>query len=322
MSEKEYPEDCKDEDYILPYTRTLIKGSSSLAKLILSDPGSIKEMGESGSEEKYTRPPRRYELPEFREGMEFPKSAQKYLRPTKYCDPREPEVVAMANELGALEKPEKEFAKSAFNFTKGKLTLEILPMDDVSKTLERGTGSCLHKISTFLALCRSAGIKSRYKLYSPRMVETWEETFLVDPMLREWYDTMGYFILHGEGEVYLDDEWVIGDVGPTPERQAASGVPITKLGEGSSALSPEPGSLMYTESLPRGVEGMLKTAKRIAPSTIDKVNYNIIKKIEEGKKILEELGGKEAYNKQIKKKRITGMSKIDIEDKEEIGFGP
>ena len=40
-----------------------------------------------------------------------------------------------------------EFAEAAFEFVKRKMTFEILPMNEVKYTIERGTGSCFHLIS-------------------------------------------------------------------------------------------------------------------------------------------------------------------------------
>ena len=107
----------------------------------------------------------------------------------------------MANHLGAFKKSDYEFAETAFEFVKRKIILEMIPMDDAVNVLRRGTGTCLHEISLFIALCRAAGIKARYKLYALTMIQ-------------QWYDAMGYFMLHGEGEVYIDGKWLPADVGP------------------------------------------------------------------------------------------------------------
>ena len=39
-------------------------------------------------------------------------------------------------------------------------------MNSVSATLKRGTGTCYHLISVWVALCRVAGIKARYKTFN------------------------------------------------------------------------------------------------------------------------------------------------------------
>jgi hypothetical protein len=76
----------------------------TVAKLVLRNPGAFKKLMVMGPDEpRYSRPPRAYELPEYREGMKRCTSNEKYLRPTRWCNPREPIIVAMAHELGAYE---------------------------------------------------------------------------------------------------------------------------------------------------------------------------------------------------------------------------
>ena len=84
-------------------------------------------------------------------------SDEKYLRPTLFCNHHEPEVIALAHQLGAYQKTDREFAEAAFHFVKEKMPLEVLPLNEVSETLKRGTGTCFHLISALIALCRAAG---------------------------------------------------------------------------------------------------------------------------------------------------------------------
>jgi hypothetical protein len=283
--------------------RLLIIGSLILLKMLITNLSVIKKLSKIPSSGKqYVRPSRRYELPKYEKGMKFCDSNEKYLRPTFYCNSHAPEVIALANELGAFKKTDREFAEAAFNFAKRKITLEMMPLDGVEKTLRRGCGTCLHEITVFVALCRAAGIKARYKLYSLTMIQAWEDTMIVDPLVKKFQDAMGYFMIHGEGEVFLDGKWVVCDVGPTPERQAATNTPISKFGEDSIGmwLNAVPGTIMYTESLPYGLNIMMKVVERLAPMTIDKVNKNILDEINLGKKILAEKG-EEEYDKEIRK---------------------
>ena len=52
--------------------------------------------------------------------MKYCNSNEKYLRPTLYCNSHSPEVIALANKLGAYNKSDKDFAKAAFDFAKRK----------------------------------------------------------------------------------------------------------------------------------------------------------------------------------------------------------
>ena len=253
------------------------------------------------TQKKYHRPPRRYDLPTYDSSMKFCKKDEQYLRPTLYCNSYQPEIIALAHQLGAYQKSDREFAEAAFEFAKRKLTLEMLPLDGVKNTLQRGTGTCLHKLSVFVALCRVAGIKARYKLYSMTMIDAWSETFS-DPMVQKWSDAMGYFMIHGEGEAFVDGEWMVGDVGPTPERQAATNIPITRFGEDSIGVwfSVVPGTIMQVESIPFGLNLMMKLVYKVAPASVDNVNAKVLAQIEKGKDILKEKG-ENAYDAEIRK---------------------
>jgi hypothetical protein len=148
----------------LTYLKLMLMGTWSLSKLLVTSAGDVKKLRQTRpSEDHYVRPPRRYELPPYTEGMKVCRSDEKYLRPTRGCNPRAPEVVALAHSLGAFQTSDYEFAQAAFGFAKEKMTLEILPLDGVEETLRRGTGTCFQLISVFIALCRAAGIKARYK---------------------------------------------------------------------------------------------------------------------------------------------------------------
>jgi len=300
--------EMKEKGYIPQrmYLKLMLGGAISLGKTLLLNLGDLKKVRNMGAEEeKYVRPPRRYELPEYREGMKYCKSNEKYLRPTLYCNPRAPEVIALANELGAYKKSDYEFAEAAFEFVKRNMTLEILPMDGVENTIRRGTGTCFHQISVFIALCRAAGIKARCKMFAMNMIKAWYDTTVgVDPLVKKWYDSMGYFMIEGEGEAYIDGKWIVAHVGPTSERQAAGGVPITKFGEDSLGnwFFSLPGTVMYMESIPYGLGGATKLLKKIAPGSMERINASILRQIETGRKIIEKAGGEEAYDAKVRKK--------------------
>ena len=283
--------------------RLLILGSLILIKMLITNLSIIRKLSQIPSSGKqYIRPKRRYVLPKFEKNMKYCNSKEKYLRPTLYCNSHSPEVIALAHELGAYKISDKEFALAAFEFAKRKITLEMMPLDGVENTIRRGTGTCLHEITVFVALCRAAGIKARYKLYSLTMIKAWEDTMIVDPMVKKFQDAMGYFMIHGEGEVFLDGKWIVCDVGPTPERQAASKIPISQFGEDSIGmwLDAIPGTILITESLPYGLNIMMRFVQKIAPMTIDKVNKSILDQINRGKIILEEKG-EDKYDSEIRK---------------------
>jgi hypothetical protein len=279
----------------------MVGGTFSLTKTILFNMSDLKKLRVLPSNsERFVRPKREYEIPEYNKNMKFCNSNEKYLRPTLYCDHHEPEVIALAHKLGAFKKTDYEFAEAAYKFVKENTILEILPMDAVSETFKRGSGTCFHLISAFIALCRCAGIKARYKMFAMNMIKAWYDAVVeADPLVKKWYDSMGYFMIEGEGEAYIDGKWVVAHVGPKAERQAAAGIPITRFGEDSLGtwFSEIPGTLMWMESIPYGFGASTQLIKKIAPGSMERVNISILKHIEKGRQIIKEAGGLEAYDK-------------------------
>jgi hypothetical protein len=318
--------EMKDKGYIpqTMYIKLMLGGAVSLAKILFTSPGDLRKLRRLGaSEKRFVRSPRTCDLPKYRDDMKVYESEEKYLRPTLYCNPRAPEVVALAYHLGAFQKSDHEYAQAAFEFVKENLILEILPMNEVEETFRRGTGTCFHLITAFIALCRAAGIKARYKIFAMNMIQAWYDAVVdVDPLIKKWYDSMGYFMLEGEGEAYIDGKWVVAHVGPTAERQAAAGIPITKFGEDSLGkwFFAIPGTIMRMESIPYGLGGATLLLHIIAPGSMERVNISIQKQIEKGKKIIEDAGGKQAYDRQARKKKGPKMPKLTIKQKEQIIF--
>lgn len=282
------------------YRSLMIKGMTSVAQVLITNAGAVRRLRQpQATEQRYIRPTRRYDLPTYEEGMPVCRANERYLRPTRYCNSHAPEVIALANALGAYQKPNHEVAQAAFEFAKEKMVLEIRPIDSVEKTLRRGTGTCFELISVFIALCRAAGIPARYKMFATRMIEAWQGTVIdVDPLVKKWYDSLGYFLIEGEGEAYVDGEWRVAHVGPTAERQAAAGIPITRLGEDALGIwfFARPGTIMRLEAIPTGLAVGTHLLQRIAPGSMERINVSILNKIEQGRRMIEEAGGLAAYD--------------------------
>jgi hypothetical protein len=288
----------------LAYLRLALLGTFSLSKTLLLNFGDLRRLRQLRStDEHYVRPSRAYDLPLYSPGMQYYRSREKYLRPTRYCDPSAPEVVALAHSLGAHRVTDAQFAAAAFHFVKEKLHLEIRPIDSVSATLERGTGTCYQLISVFIALCRAAGIRARYKIFAMGMIQAWrEETIDADPLAQRWYNSMGHFLLEGEGEAYVDGRWQAAHVGPTAERQAAAGLPITHLGEDAIGLwfrAPS-GAIMRFEALPMGLAPASRLLYRIAPGSMQRVSLGAQKQHQRGGAILAQSGGAAAYDAKVR----------------------
>jgi hypothetical protein len=293
-----------------------IGGAFFLMKVLLLNLGTLKMMKNQKNKNIYVRPTPLYIISDYKPEMKNCYSEEKYLRPTLFCNCRAPEIIALAHHLGAYQKSDQEFAKEAFGFTKRKIILEIIPLDDVDEVVQRGTGSCLHKISLFIALCRTAGIPARYKFFALTMLDNWMAPALEHaPLMKQWYDAMGFFLLHGEGEVYIDGKWVTADVGAEPQRQAAAWIPVTKLGEDSAGLwlFPIPGTTFRRESIPLGLGVPSRILmKGLVPSSVAGINIGILEQIEKGRKIIEEAGGETAYDAEARKRRKQMAPKTNL----------
>ena len=310
------PWEIKQKEMIPPLRmiKMNIGGVFFLLKVIFLNLGTFKTM--KNQKIIYKRPTPPYTIPEYTPEMRSTNSEEKYLRPTLFCDCRKPEIIALAHQLGAYQKSDREFAEAAFEFAKRKIILEIIPLDDVDAIAHRGTGTCLHKISVFIALCRAAGIPARYKFFALTMLDTWMAPALEHaPLMKQWYDAMGSFLVHGAGEVFLEEKWVNADVGAEPQRQAASWIPVTKLGEDSAGLwlFPIPGTTFIRESIPLGLGVPSQIIMNgLAPNSVAGVNVGILEQIEKGRKIIEESGGEAAYDAEARKRRKQMASKTDL----------
>ena len=287
------------------YRRLMRRGVLSVSKLLLTSGGEVLKLRQmEATEAHYKRPARRYKLPRYDEALPVYRSSEPFLRPTPYCNCQVPEVIALANSLGAFRISDRAFAEAAFEFAKEKLTLEIAPIDGVAETLRRGTGTCFQLITVFIALCRAAGIPARYKIFSTLMIDAWREaTIDADPLVQKWYDSLGYFLLEGEGEAYVDGEWLVAHVGPTSERQAAAGIPLSQLGEDAigSWFIARPDSTMWLESLPRGLVIGSHILHKLSPGSMERINVSVQREIAEGFQVIADAGGREAYDRQTRR---------------------
>jgi hypothetical protein len=286
--------------------QSMLGTGMTFARMLLENPATLRKFRVMGpDEERFVRPPREYEIPPFREGMEYCTSNEKYLRPTRYCNPTEPEVIAMANELGAYELSDYEFAEAAFWFVKTKLVAEMLPLDSVSATLKRGTGTCYHLISVWIALCRAAGIKARYKTFN-MMLRDEIMNIAGEVEAGEIADLFNTGLPEGEGEVCIDGNWVVGHVAMRPEIYARVGLPIPKFGEDAIGMTFTliPGTVKRFESISwQGIA--MKAIVWLAPAALERTNLLITNTVlPEGRKIIEEAGGREAYDKKARDRRL------------------
>ena len=316
--------EMRDREYIpkKTYVKMLIGGGLAFSKVFLTNMGDIKKLSTKPSNGvKYKRPTRGYKLPEYEKGMQYFDKNEKYKRPTLWCNSHDKNIIALAHQLGIFKKTDYEFAEAAFEWCKRNLELEIIEMFNVDQTLKQGTGNCLHINSVFAALCRCAGLKTRYKMFAAIESQSMYND-LFDTMMQRWYDALGYFSQEADIEVYIDGKWILAHAGPTPERQAAMNIPITKFGEGSRGIWFEaiPGTIFTTESIPYGVGIILNFLSKIGPGTLNTLNVNTLNQIETGKKIIKEKGGENKYDNEIRARFKPKLPDIDYKSHKNITF--
>jgi hypothetical protein len=322
------PWEIVDKEMVPPAGLAWKNLTSSLAlfKVLLLNAGAVRRLRARHPERSYVPPPRKYDLPEFAPAMENLSSEGKYLRPTLYCDCRAPEVTAMARKLGLGRKTERGFAEAAFDFTKRNITVQMVALDGVESTLRRGTGSCLQKIAVFVALCRAAGIPARFKFCSlSRLDDIFAASLRNAPLVKKWFDAMGNFLLHGEGQVLLDGAWETADISSGPQWQAAAGLPITRLGETSVGLwiFPVPGSSFVRESLTLGMRYSTHMLfDRLLASSIPGFNQGFLQQIARGAEIIAAAGGEAAYDAEARRRHHPVTSREDLlRPHESVTFG-
>ncbi|MGZ4944661.1 MAG: transglutaminase-like domain-containing protein [Halobacteriota archaeon] len=285
---------------------------STIIKMLLANPSALRKMRVMDpDEERYVRPPRPYDLPEYRQGMRYCTSSEKYLRPTRYCNPREPLVIAMANELGAYELSDREFAEAAFWWIKTNFTPEFLSFNNVSETIERGTGTCFHTNSVWAALCRAAGIKARYKSFPMALPD---EMMSVASSFGETGEiastAFNRELRDVEGEVCIDGKWVVGHVAMRPEVSAASGLPVSRFGEDAMDLSFKrvPGSVERFESISLRTALIFKAMISFIPATMERTSFMAAAVVPRGREIIEEAGGLEVYDRKARERMLSSLT--------------
>jgi Transglutaminase-like superfamily len=274
------------------------------ARMLFRNPGALKKLIVMSPDElRYVRPPREYELPEYRKGMKYCKSNEKYLRPTWWCNPRKPLIVAMAHELGAYELSDWEFAEAAYWFVKTKLAAEMRPLDSASAVLKRGTGMCYGLTSLWLALCRAAGIKGRYQSFTMHLPD---EVTSLQTMSEQGAMTVAFFdrgTPEAQGEVYVDGKWTVGHVAMRPEMLARLNLPIPRFGEDAARLvfKVVPGTIKRFESIPLRLGVPMNVGIRLIPAAMERATIAAqMRAMPPGRKIIDEAGGIEAYDQKAR----------------------
>jgi hypothetical protein len=128
--------------------------------------------------------------------------------------------------------------------------------------------------------------------------------------------------------VGLDGKWTVGHPVHSHELEAVAGYPIAKLGgvarglEGTQGrrFDAAPGTMIHPESAPPQITRSLQILKWLAPASMERLNVHIQKRYLTGRKILEEAGGIEAYDRKTREKYRILSPTMELSDDEALVF--
>jgi len=247
----------------------------------------------------YSRP---YEIPEYKEDMKYCTSKEKYLRPVRLCESTAPEIIAMANKLGAFKVSDREYAENVFHFVKNNIRSKNAPVFGALKTLKKGYGSCFDSSSLFITLCRCGGVKARYKIYLHKEPPEGFQT-LSDVCNEELLGGLAIVAaFYTVAEVELDGKWLECEVSSNPELDAYWNVPIAHFGENCGKVGGWiPDDVVYLERLPYRITIPTNIMFKLLRGTLEEINNVTDKEWLEGKKKLEETG-REEYDRRARRR--------------------
>jgi hypothetical protein len=239
--------------------KMMIPAMLGLMKVMIKHPVmTVKMAGEMRSAKKRVKAKDEsrqlsYTVPSFLPEMAHPASEKVYQRPRRYIESTSPEIMAMAHKLGAYQKSEWDYAFTVFEFVKKDIYTSLAaPVRGAVGALKFGEGTCLDKTQLFLALCRAAGIPGRIRMSQEVFTKNLYDNWNMQPIAKEWYDQMGYFLAHAMAEVFINGEWVPADFSVDYRMEAQLKLPIARLGDEPEGTWnwPVPGSVIRCESFP------------------------------------------------------------------------
>lgn len=197
----------------------------------------------------------------------------RYLEATEYLDSDHELVVQKARELTADCDTDEEKLKRIYYFVR-EMPYEILESFEylargerqASDVLRHGRAFCMGKASSFVALCRAAGIPARIgfqQLHCP------EKQFM-HPTVRElWGDRP--LPWHSLGEAYLNGRWLKLDATIPSDLAEQKGSPYQVEFDGASDIPTVEGPIVkelgsyadYPDDIARWYEDMAKEVMRV-----------------------------------------------------------
>ena len=159
---------------------------------------------------------------------------RRYLAPTRLIDSTHAAVIEQARRLTAGCTSDRERLERIYYFVRD-MPYDILAAfrdlaagrGRASDVLQAGRAFCMGKASSFVALCRAAGIPARVGFQQLRCPD---KPFMSEEVRRLWGDRS--LPRHSLGEAYLDGRWLKLDATIDAATAAARGRPYTRQFDG------------------------------------------------------------------------------------------
>jgi transglutaminase-like putative cysteine protease len=266
-----------------------------------------------------------YEIPKYESNMRYCNSDDSYLSPSKFIQSDAPEIIALANSLGAFQKSDWDYANSAFRWVRENISFRVQQPDQSALgTLKTGKATCIGKMHLLAALLKCGGMPIRFRIDTIRteqnLVVFAEDIYSKSEMneiIRSSTDFINNFP-HQLLEVKIGDRWILGEPSVNPELAASLGYPIPKLGDDPSLswVGGYGGNYIYLDKFPNLIMGFMNLGFKLYVKLLPGVAYTTdegLKEMEEkGRNILKQYGSIEKYDKEKRSKKAHEVTAMEL----------
>ncbi len=248
----------------------------------------------------------------------------KNLRPTKGFQVNAPPIVALAKKLGAFDEKitKKEYCERVFNFVRDKIKFGVgeticAPYQDTLTLLRTGEGLCFEQSALAVTLARAGGVPARCKIDYIKLpaftqdviIERYGEKLESNPFWKKMFDLFGIIGgPHMGAEFFVDGKWICGETALDDFVQAALGNPLSELGGEMVTIgldNQKPVTLLrYGYAIPtlKIMKFFMRIPMLFLMKTMKDAEILFQELREDGKRIIEEAGGREQYRMMTMKK--------------------
>ncbi len=201
-----------------------------------------------------------------------------YLEPTPFIDSDHPDVIAQAGRLTEGCGSERERLERIYRFVRD-MPYDILGSfrylaegkRRASDVLHAGRAFCMGKASSFVALCRAAGIPARVGF---QQLDCPDKAFMSEEVRRLWGDRA--LPWHSLGEAYLGGRWLKLDATIDSASANAKGRPYIRQFDGEHDIPSVEGPVLKDlgshADYPAEVAGWYETMAREVISTLSQAD--------------------------------------------------